>query len=118
MDHWSQDLIEIEHAAKENANVLLFVIDSQTRNVVSDVETAFLAGHHKNLVLVIHPQDAVAGSVVAGERISCQEAQDIRDALTVLHQIAANQGITVFDNITQALNQVVQVTLSIVFIKI
>jgi len=85
------------------------VIDSQTRNVVSDIETANFAGNHKNLVLVIHPQDTVAGSVVAGEQISVEEAEDIQEALTVLHKITSNEGILVFDNISQALCKVVQV---------
>lgn len=109
VDHWSQDLIEIEHAAKENTTILFYVIDSQTRNVVSDIETANFAGYHNNLVLVIHPQDAVTGSIVAGEQISSKEAEDIREALTVLHEIASGQGILVFDNISMALSRVVQV---------
>lgn len=109
MEHWSQDLIEIEHAAKESAMILFYVIDSQTRNVVSDIETANFAGNHNNLVLVIHPQDAIAGSVVAGEPISFREAEDIREALTTLHKIAAYQGTMVFDNIPEALNNVIQV---------
>jgi len=77
--------------------------------VVSDIETANFAGNHNNLVLVIHPQDAIAGSVVAGEPISCREAEDIREALTALHKIAAYQGTLVFDNILEGLNNVVQV---------
>lgn len=110
MDHWSPDLIEIEHAAKENSAILFYVIDNKTRNVVSDIETANFAGYRKNLVLVIHPQDAVAGSVVAGEQISSKEAQDIQEALTVLHEIAFHQGILVFDNISQAMSKVIQVS--------
>lgn len=111
VDHWSQDLIEVEYAAKENATVLFFVIDSQTRNVVSDIEAANISGHrHKNLVLVVHPQDAVADSIVAGEKISSNEAEDIKEALTVLHEIASNQGIMVFDHIPHALSRVVQVS--------
>jgi len=109
VDHWSQDLVEIEHAAKESAAILFYVIDSQTRNVVSDIETANFAGYHKNLVLVIHPQDAIAGSVVAGEPISYREAEDLREALTALHKIAAHQRTLVFDNIPEGLNNVVQV---------
>lgn len=109
VDHWSQDLIEIEHAAKESSAILLYVIDSQTRNVVSDIETANFAGNHKNLVLVIHPQDAIAGSVIAGEPISYSEAEDIREALTMLHKIAVNQGTPVFDNIPEALNNIIQI---------
>lgn len=111
VDHWSQDLIEIEHAAKKNATILFFVIDSQTRNVVTDIETANFAGNYSNLVLVIHPQDVVSGSKVAGEQISSKEADDIKEALTVLHKITSHQGVLVFDNIPQALSKIVQVKL-------
>lgn len=110
MDHWSQDLIEIEHAAKENATILFFVIDSQTRNVVTDIETANFAGYHTNLVLVVHPQDVVSGSLVAGEQISSEEAEDIKAALAVLNKITSHQGVFVFDNILQALSKTVQVS--------
>lgn len=109
VDHWSQDLIEVEHAAKESATILFFVVDSQTRNVVSDIEIANFSGYRKNLVLVIHSEDVVAGSIVAGERISSKEAEDIKEALTVLHTISCDQGILTFDNIPQALRKVVQV---------
>ncbi|VVC26527.1 Hypothetical protein CINCED_3A006425 [Cinara cedri] len=111
VDQWSQDLIEVEHAAKANAKILLYVIDSQTRNVVSDIEAANFAGYQKNLILVIHSfQDAAAGSVVAGEQISSKEAEDIQEALTVLHKLMFNQGVLVYDNISQALGKVVQIT--------
>jgi hypothetical protein len=87
------------------------VIDSQTRNVVGGIESASLTcGHRNNLVLVIHPPDAVTGSTVAGEQISSREADDIREALTVLHEIATDQGILVFDNIPLALRGITQVS--------
>lgn len=110
VDHWSEDLIEIEHAAKRNATILLYVIDSQTRNVVSVVESASLAGRQNNIVLVVHPHGAVSGSTVAGEKVSSEEADDIREALTVLHEIASDQGILVFDNIPLALSVIAQVS--------
>ncbi|XP_050423544.1 uncharacterized protein LOC126835199 isoform X2 [Adelges cooleyi] len=109
VDHWSQDLIEIEHTAKENATVLFYVIDRQTRNVASAIEVANFAGYQKNVVVVIHPQDTVSGTVVAGEQISPTESDDIQEALTILYKIAHEQGILVFDNIPQALSRVVQI---------
>ncbi|CAI6342780.1 unnamed protein product [Macrosiphum euphorbiae] len=54
-------------------------------------------------------RDAIVGSVVAGEPISFREAEDIREALTTLHKIAANQGTLVFDNIPEGLNNVIQI---------
>lgn len=109
MDYWSQGLIEIEHAAKENATILLYVIDIQTRNVVSYIEIANFASYHKHLVLAIYPQDIVAGSVVAGEHISSKEAEDIQEALSVLHKITAHEEVLVFNYISQALSQIVQI---------
>lgn len=109
VDHWSPDLIEIEHAAKENATILFYVIDTQTRNIVSYIETANLAGYHKNLILTIHMQDIIAGSVIAGDKISFKEAKDIQEARSVLHNITTLQEVLVFKNISQALSKIVQI---------
>lgn len=111
VDQWSKDLIDVEHSAKENATVLFFVVDNQTRNVVSDIEIAYLAGYNKRLVLVINTQGlVVAGSIVAGEMITSTEAKHMQTALAVLHEISVDQRIQVFDSIPQALNTVVQVS--------
>lgn len=55
VDNWSPEVVHIERNAKQNAQVLLFVIDRQTRSTVSIVESAFIAGENENLVLVIYP---------------------------------------------------------------
>lgn len=69
MAHWGPELIELENYAKQNAEVLFFVIDNQTRAVVSMVEAAFIAGSKQKLILVI---DEVRGpgSSIHGEVIS------------------------------------------------
>ena len=38
MDDWSEELVDIEAAAKNSADYLLFVIDNQTRALASIVE--------------------------------------------------------------------------------
>lgn len=57
VDNWTEDAVKIEGRAKQSAQVLLFVIDKQTRSTVSLVESAFMAGDSKKLVLVIYPFD-------------------------------------------------------------
>lgn len=57
VDDWTPEIVEIERHAKQNAKILLFVIDKQTRSTVSLVESAYMAGENSNLVLVIYPFD-------------------------------------------------------------
>lgn len=57
IDNWTPEVVNLERYAKQNAQLLLFVIDRQTRSTVSIVESAFMAGEKKNLVLVIYPFD-------------------------------------------------------------
>lgn len=54
VDNWTPEVVSIERCAKQNAKVLLFVIDRQTRSTVSLIESAFIAGRSRNLVLVIY----------------------------------------------------------------
>jgi hypothetical protein len=55
IDNWTPELVKIERHAKQSAQVLFFVFDEQTRSTVSLVESAFMAGEGKKLVLVIYP---------------------------------------------------------------
>lgn len=57
VDNWTPDVVNIERHAKQSADCLLFVIDKQTRSTVSLVESAFMAGFGRRLVLVIYPFD-------------------------------------------------------------
>lgn len=55
IDNWTPEVVELEHRAKQNAQVLLFVIDDQTRATVTLIESAFMAGDDKNIVFVFYP---------------------------------------------------------------
>lgn len=56
----------MEHHAKENADVLFYVIDNQTRGIVVMIEVAYLVAKQRNVVLVIN------GFKEPGQRI-CNE---------------------------------------------
>lgn len=53
MDDWYPELIELENYAKQNSEILFFVVDNQTRAIASMIEVAFLASNRK-LILVIN----------------------------------------------------------------
>lgn len=67
---WCPELIALEHEAKTNAKFLLFVIDNQTRSVVTMIEVAFLAAQGRKVVLVLPNQDRKSGQAIMGEVIS------------------------------------------------
>jgi len=53
VDHWAPELIELENQAKQNCEILFFVVDNQTRAIASMMEVAFIAATKRKLILVI-----------------------------------------------------------------
>ena len=53
VDHWAPELIELENQAKQNCEILFFVVDNQTRAIASMMEIAFIAATKRKLILVI-----------------------------------------------------------------
>ncbi|KAG8262186.1 hypothetical protein J6590_057758 [Homalodisca vitripennis] len=100
VEDWSVELVEQEHEAKQTANVLFYVIDSQTRNVVGMIEAAAFAGARRRLVLVIKPYKP--SQSIGGEVISHQEYDELSGSLLVLKSLVERQGIPVFNNIPVA----------------
>lgn len=68
-DDWNESLVEIEHEAKENADILLFVIENTTRSTASMVEAANLAARGRPLILVVKAFEGPE-QLVAGEKLS------------------------------------------------
>ncbi|GLG99492.1 Uncharacterized protein GBIM_05949 [Gryllus bimaculatus] len=103
VSHWGPELIELEHQAKQNAAVLFFVIDNQTRSVASIIEAAHMSGRHRKLILVIHAYEG-PGQKIWGESISPEEFEDLTTGQMVLQDLVERQGIPVFESIPIALN--------------
>ena len=92
VEEWTPDLVEIENNAKsvrqaivslnfdqltnylQNASLLFFMIDNQTRGVSSMVEVAYLAAAGRNLVVVI--QDFDEHSAIDAQSLSHRYAVD------------------------------------------
>ncbi|XP_066993493.1 uncharacterized protein raw isoform X2 [Anabrus simplex] len=103
VSHWGPELIELEHQAKQNAAVLFFVIDNQTRSVASIIEAAHISGRRRKLILVIHAYEG-PGQKIWGEPISEEEYEDLTTGQMVLQDLVERQGIPVFESIPIALN--------------
>lgn len=54
VEHWGPQLIELESYAKQNSEILFFVVDNQTRAIASMIEVAFLASAQRKLILVVN----------------------------------------------------------------
>ncbi|XP_077535643.1 NDT-like domain-containing protein raw isoform X6 [Haemaphysalis longicornis] len=104
---WIPELIELENQAKENAKVMMFVIDNQTRSVASMIESAHIAGGLKastrrKLILILTEQSP-PGSLVLGEPISEKEYGDLQQGRDYLRDLVEMRGIPVFQSIADAL---------------
>lgn len=73
VDDWRPELVQIEAAAKDIAQVLLFHIDNQTLGTSSLVEIAYLLGRRRKLVVSM---EDIAGArhaeVAAARRYVCE----------------------------------------------
>jgi hypothetical protein len=63
--------VELEWAAKQQATVLFFVMDNETRSVASLIEAAHSAGRQRKLILVIHAYQG-PGQELCGDVLSQQ----------------------------------------------
>ncbi|XP_023210061.1 uncharacterized protein LOC111612999 [Centruroides sculpturatus] len=86
----------------ENAEIMFFVIDNQTRSVASMIEAAHIAGTDRKLILVIHEFEGNEIKVM-GERLTEKELKDLKQGQRFLQDLVERKGIPVFRNIPNAL---------------
>lgn len=48
-------MIELEHQAKQTSQVLFFVLNEMTRNVVAMMEVAYMSGRKRDLIVMLKP---------------------------------------------------------------
>eukprot|EP00002_Diphylleia_rotans_P007835 TRINITY_DN1750_c0_g1_i1.p1 TRINITY_DN1750_c0_g1~~TRINITY_DN1750_c0_g1_i1.p1 ORF type:complete len:592 (-),score=147.34 TRINITY_DN1750_c0_g1_i1:218-1993(-) len=94
VDDWYPELVEIERKAKESAIVLLFVIDNQTRAVVSMLEVAEYMGSGRHTVLSV--QSIEDGAKIQDSVITGDELKALNAARDYVCDLAASCGIDVF----------------------
>ena len=101
VDDWRPELMAMEAEAKDKADILLFVIDNQTRSTASMVEVAYLAGRGRKLVLVMRPFGQNA--CVAGESLSASELKELQRSRDDLAEMMKLHDIPVFSDMHSAL---------------
>ncbi|XP_035782858.1 uncharacterized protein LOC118461533 isoform X1 [Anopheles albimanus] len=110
VSHWTPDLIELEHRAKEKAKVLFFVLDSQTRSTAGAIEVAHIAGQNsKYLLVVLLPYSS--RQKILNETLSEDEYMDLMSNQLILRQLVLRRGLPVLDSIPLALQRVKEVLL-------
>jgi hypothetical protein len=101
VDDWHTGLIEVEKQAKNNAKILLFVIDNQTRGIASISEAAYYMGAGRKVVLVVQKFSSEANN------ITTVEFADLNRGRVYLEDIAKITETPVFDNVDSAINFIV-----------
>ena len=104
VDDWSSDLLEIEGKAKETAEILLFVIDSETRALASITEAAEFIGRGRHVVLTIKTFDE--GATIGGEELDQGQLQDLNRMRNYLGDVAKRNDVHVAATIQDACHHV------------
>ncbi|XP_055388268.1 uncharacterized protein LOC129616659 [Condylostylus longicornis] len=108
VSHWTPDLIDLEYRAKEKAQVLFFVMDSETRASAGAIEVAYIAGQNaRQLVLVLHAYRP--DQCINNEPVSAQEYTDLSRNQQLLKEMVQRRGIPVLDNISEGLKRTKQI---------
>lgn len=107
VDDWSPEFIQLEAKAKEECEVLIFVIDSKTRAIASMLEAVEYIMSNRKVVLVI--LNIPEGTLVDGEVVGNRQLKDLNRGRAFLCDIAARhqKHCDVFDSIEQAINHVI-----------
>lgn len=101
--NWVPEMIELEHQAKQTSQIILMVMNEQTRNVVSNIEACYLAGARRRLVVVLQRYPVEKHSI-GGEEVSEVEREDLEGAMTTVHDLVERQGLPVFCDLGVALD--------------
>ena len=100
VDDWSPELVAIEAKAKEEAETVLFVIDSQTRAIASILEATEMIMSQRDVVLVI---DQISDCTeIGGQTVTGSELKDLNRARTYLRDLASRHLVGVYPTVAAA----------------
>lgn len=105
VDDWHDGLVALEAAAKEESEILLFVIDGQTRALVSVLEATEYICTGRDVVLVII--DVEDGTDINGQVITGRELKDVNRVRAYLRDTAERHGTPVLDSIEDAVAYII-----------
>jgi len=103
---WTEECQAAEMKAKSEADVLLFVINEETRGVASIAEASFYLGTRRALALVV--VDIGENAVIEGERLQAKERKDLNRGRIFVRTMAEDRGVPVFADVERASRYAVQ----------
>jgi hypothetical protein len=106
-DNWSTEFVALENVAKEGAEVLLFVIDGQTRAIASMLESVELIVRRRRIVVCV--ENIPDGHQIDGDAVRGRQLTDLNRGRHFLLDIASRNRETcdVFTSIEDAVKHVV-----------
>jgi raw len=97
---WTPAHQALEAKEKETAAVWLFVITGESRGVASLVEAAYRIGKGGGIALAV--MDVGEDALIDGQEISKAERKDLNRGRAYLREVAAQNGVPVFEDISAA----------------
>jgi len=101
VDDWTPDLIAIEAKAKARADILLFVVDDQTRALASMLEVSEYIASGRRVMLCVKLIEA--GAVLQGSIVSKAEADDLNRARQYLLEVANRHDVKIYSDVHEML---------------
>ena len=106
VEDWHEGLVQLEAEAKAESEILLFVIDKDTRAIASILEATEYTVAGRNVFLVV--DNMVDGVEVDGEQITGRQLKDLNRARAYLRDLASrHSNAMVFETIEQAVHAAV-----------
>ncbi|CAF3389877.1 unnamed protein product [Rotaria sp. Silwood1] len=104
--NWTPDLVEIEHNAKESAEILFFVIDHDTRSLGSIAEVCYLIARDRTVIVIMNPmpKDKYQTKFIQqknsfNEKDNENDYENVCQARETLRVLLRIKNVPVFDNV-------------------
>jgi len=109
VEEWDPSLIQLEETAKTEADVLLFVIGSQTRAIASMIEVAELAADpNSNKRLVVVVQDVPANASLGDEKVGPSQLKDLNRGRAYLAKCLDRHGVPAMSDVATGVRECVR----------
>ena len=107
VDEWTEALVQAEAKAKEQAQLLFFVLDNQTRALASIMEACYFLGTRKPLTLIVKEYEGPGNRwEIQGEELDEYEIDLLNDLKRYVLEIAKLEHIPVFKDTATAAHYV------------
>jgi hypothetical protein len=106
LGEWTPAREETEMRAKAEADVLLFVINAETRGIASIGEVAYFLGSRRPLALSV--TDVGQSDRIDGELLSGPERDDLNRGRIFVRSMAQQEGVPVFGDVEGAVGHAIR----------